>query len=362
MATGVFWKRLFKGLCLVITLGTICYWLNEYAIKDDDLSWVHYEEVRSLDQNELPIVSICFNSPFSDQRIKEIDSSIDSSMYFSYLKGDVNDERFKRIDYNNVTLQVSDIFLFGNFSIADTQLGLNASGQNQVIRESLSETFSGFINGYKYLNKCFGFKLNDDLYKKIDDVVLKFSFENVLRYLHPFFNSTSIIIHYPNQLLLSRSFRTIIDLGPDPTWIEVKIRGIEILKQRFKPDKCMNDWSRFDELTMQQHIEEVGCRPPYLSSLNQSKICATREDMKNARFELRSAGERYLPPPCRQMTSANYEMYPIKSIDFLSVKISFPKQIKIIVQTKAINFQAFVGNVGGYIGLFLGKTFSLFII
>ena len=45
------------------------------------------------------------------------DSSVDSSMYFSYLKGDVTDERFKRMDYNNVTLQVSDIFLFGNFLV-----------------------------------------------------------------------------------------------------------------------------------------------------------------------------------------------------------------------------------------------------
>ena len=62
------------------------------------------------------------------------------------------------------------------------------------------------------------------------------------------------------------------------------------------------------------------------------------------------------PPPCRRMTSVSYEAYALKSSEeFVTFKISFPKEIKIIRQTKAVNFQSFVGNVGGYIGLFLGK-------
>ena len=35
--------------------------------------------------------------------------------------------------------------------------------------------------------------------------------------------------------------------------------------------------------------------------------------------------------------------------------LEFPEQIKIITQSKAVDINSFIGNIGGYIGLFLGK-------
>ena len=40
----------------------------------------------------------------------------------------------------------------------------------------------------------------------------------------------------------------------------------------------------------------------------------------------------------------------------LSFTIVYPKEVKIISQSKEVDLHALIGNIGGYFGLFLGKT------
>ena len=39
---------------------------------------------------------------------------------------------------------------------------------------------------------------------------------------------------------------------------------------------------------------------------------------------------------------------------YFGIGIVHPEQMKIISQTQAVDFHSLVGNIGGYIGLFLG--------
>ena len=39
----------------------------------------------------------------------------------------------------------------------------------------------------------------------------------------------------------------------------------------------------------------------------------------------------------------------------LRVEINFPERMRVITQSKEIDIHALVGNIGGYIGLFLGN-------
>ena len=39
----------------------------------------------------------------------------------------------------------------------------------------------------------------------------------------------------------------------------------------------------------------------------------------------------------------------------IQIFIGFPHEVKIITQSRAIDFDALIGNIGGYIGLFLGN-------
>ena len=37
------------------------------------------------------------------------------------------------------------------------------------------------------------------------------------------------------------------------------------------------------------------------------------------------------------------------------ILIGYPNEVKIVTQSRAVTFDALIGNIGGYIGLFLGN-------
>ena len=348
------WKTLFKTFCLVTTLAIICYWFYEYAIIDEDLSLVFYEEKRFLEHNDFPMVSICLDNPFSEDRMREIDNSFNTTVYKQYLAGNITTTRLSIIDFNNVTIQPRDIFLKGKMLGTQLDPNFNESEQNDLIRKGFIQTYSGYMNKYGDFFKCFGMPLGEKYFRKVDDLYLTFPLEKFLQSIQK--NQILTIVHYPNQILLSSTFFKFIEIKPRFTWLKVDIRGTEIIQQRMKSTKCMTSWSNFDASILERHVKRMGCRPPYFLSDNKSQVCDTKEKIEKSTYALRSAGEILFPAPCRRMTSVSYEAYALKSSkEIVTFKISFPKEIKIIRQTKAVNFQSFVGNVGGYIGLFLGK-------
>ena len=40
---------------------------------------------------------------------------------------------------------------------------------------------------------------------------------------------------------------------------------------------------------------------------------------------------------------------------FWTITIEYPEEVKIITQTKDVDVHSLIGNIGGYLGLFLGK-------
>ena len=278
-------------------------------------------------------------------------------VYKQYFEGKITDSRLQMIDFDKVTIQPSDIFLSGRMLGDNLDSNFNESEQNDLIRKDLIQTFSGYMNKNREdFYKCFGMPLNERYFRKVDYLYLDFPLEKVLQSIHKNLKNIVLIIHYPNQLLLSSQFVTDIEIKPPFTWLKVDIRGTEIIQQRMKSKKCLTSWSNFDASVLERHVKEIGCRPPYFLSDNKSQVCGTKQEIERSAYALRSAREILFPPPCRRMTSVSFDTSALKrSKEIVTFKISFPKEIKIIRQTKAVNFQSFVGNVGGYIGLFLGK-------
>ena len=77
------------------------------------------------------------------------------------------------------------------------------------------------------------------------------------------------------------------------------------------------------------------------------------------------------PVPCKSISKIDAEHTEIEidaelaKIDFntagehgelvFGFVVGFPGQIKLITQSQAVDINSFIGNIGGYIGLFLGK-------
>ena len=63
--------------------------------------------------------------------------------------------------------------------------------------------------------------------------------------------------------------------------------------------------------------------------------------------------------PCQVMPKIEFsygEDHYWMNNSYFGIGISYPERVKIIVQSQAVDFHSLIGNVGGYIGLFLGMT------
>jgi len=66
---------------------------------------------------------------------------------------------------------------------------------------------------------------------------------------------------------------------------------------------------------------------------------------------------KYFRPPCHEMTGIVSTMSIIKESNITSpaLMINYPEKIKVITQLKSVDAHMLIGNIGGYVGLFLGN-------
>ena len=77
-------KFVFKAVCLFVTAVMIVYWIAKY-LKDEDLTVVEYEDVENMETAFQPEFTICFQNPFIDEKLNDINSNISSQKYVQYL-------------------------------------------------------------------------------------------------------------------------------------------------------------------------------------------------------------------------------------------------------------------------------------
>ena len=99
-------KIAFKTICLSVTAGMIVYWIAKY-LKDEDISVVEYKLATNMTTAFQPEFTICFENPFIEEKLNDINSNISSEGYSQYLNGETSgDATYELIDYDNVTIQL----------------------------------------------------------------------------------------------------------------------------------------------------------------------------------------------------------------------------------------------------------------
>lgn len=354
---GVF----FKLTCVITTVWSIGYWCFIYAVVDEDLCLVDYKTVESITKNEMPVLSMCFVNPFLEDKLKKINPNINSSLYLGYLKGEIFDERLVSINYNDVTFNLTDYLLYSWVVHRD-----GTQRNNNDIKLQINVTFSGIY--LVHFVKCFGINFQKEDYKDVK--IASFAFKRT-HFLDPSMRSShfpSLFFHYPNQFLLSNY----------PKWLsknvtrkftymqEIAVTGVEILHRRNKrKEKCLENTVNYDGLALKNHIENNNCRAPYLIDNQEgSQACTNKTQIKASMYEVLNLRRKYTPP-CRRMTKVDFE-YEEHDVDLTQLdeydsnvtallNVVYPDQIKIIVQSQSVDFQVMTSNIGGVIGIYLGK-------
>ena len=141
------------------------------------------------------------------------------------------------------------------------------------------------------------------------------------------------------------------------------IQQVEVLKRRNKRnDPCVPNELNFDQMILDDYLEQLGCKAPYHKTGDSMEICDSTENMTKASFDF--VWNQKVKKACTSasMITYNYIEEEINESESFYVSFIYPNQYKEVVMVRAVDLQILVGNAGGYIGLFCGNVIFDFIL
>ena len=326
-----FWKKFsqcFLVICMIVTTILLVWCYSEYS-ENDDVVEVSFKKYGKDDDSIYPDISLCFDHPFIEERLKVYDNKLTKSLYTLFLTGqDFNgkwNEKVLDINYENVSLQLKD-YLIGDALIFPAE---SATDSHKNISIKNFSTLSSPIN------KCFTFHLLTNIRILKVSIALKNSiFTSGIRPKSGF----DVALHFPQQIIHSGQFflrnwpiRT--NMSVYSYQMDINVKDIEILRHRRKPsNQCSNSIS-FDNDTFKEIMESGGCVPPYMDSTLENSLppCKTKMDLLRAAKKISEAftgtGEyENTIPPCKEIQRIGVK---VEDTDFNSSKLLSGKDMDI---------------------------------
>ena len=359
--------NIFRFLCVVTAVFMVGFWLNKYQKNEDNTvtEYKTFEEQfktfnKTLKEEEVtlyPELTICVDNPFLDQKLGNITPGINREMYLQYLAGNipVTNKTYKRVSYEEVTLNLYDYLQNVALTARDQNIGpINCFSVHDCPFFHFKNNYNGFGLGQKGFLKCFGFAINN---KYTNDISYAFmSFNHTLLDILDQGKYVSLFLSYPSQLFRNiRYFEIWQNSEERKKANQIIISSYEVLRRRSKSGKrCISNKNPYDDFILRQEIEKVGCKAPYFLADDSFPICEKPKDLTFFADISKKLSDNSILP-CQEITHLSYKNNKEfkKSIDF-TLFITYPKNIKVITQSRAIDHHTLIGNIGGYIGLFLG--------
>ena len=295
---------IFILLCVSATISMLVYWSYKFKL-DEDSSVITYRKFYERESDVYPTISICLESPFLNQRLAEY--GVDQSLYLKFLRGDYFSEDMLKIDYSNVTFDISDHvkgyeMYFRNGS-KKLDLKLNITEKRRLTHNS----YNGFNNFGRRFLKCFALEIPKIYGLLIFRILLSNNIFQRTQCERPVYNGFKVVYHIPQQYMLS---------GENEKWVWPYRASNESYKTRFligdltvmkkrntKKYRCIESWDDYDDWVITADENERNCSGPYDKLGLANPICNTKESMKSALLDEAIVGRKKLDKPCTTMTA-----------------------------------------------------------
>ena len=288
----------------------------------------------------------------------------------SYNKELVFLNHSEKTTFNNLYPKTADFLKYFHFNIE------KHASENHDEKSSAKEL--GMFPSYETTDKiCFSRNSNDipNSVRLYDLITLNSSFfrmyeETILE----------IFVHYPNQLLssfgrpkYSASFHRLMSILNDtnPKTLEFKLSECKRLKKRYNSkNACNRTINNYDKYLIQKTGEKlekrIGCVPRYLknklTNMVGLKDCQSPYDLKEADKFIKDVktiiSENDIP--CDEMlllTIDSINNNPNPTPSDISIQFFYTEKIyEEIKYLRAIGFENWLSNVGGFVGIFLGYS------
>ena len=261
------WKsfvQFFRFLCVSSTVAIIIYWIFEFS-KDEHISAIEYKTYTDINDLKHLEFTICLQNPFIESRLKEFDANLNSTLYMKYLTGQIDsNETYKHVSFDKVTINPYDhIALINVWKTKEAPLTCNDLAFCPYIE--IKNNINAFEIGGDSFYKCFGLQVKDRFANNVKSVQLAFrqalnsSLANVM--------GAYVMFNYPQQAFKPSKWRRIwSNLNQKSETNVFTITSLEMIRRRNKRnEQCLQNWLEYDNHIIRSHLEQLGCKPPYIS-------------------------------------------------------------------------------------------------
>ena len=99
--------KLFLVSCVFATIGLQIRCLYKYSL-NQDVSVLSFRRFHSETNDIYPSISFCILNPFLENELKKYGDEVNVASYSYFLQGLLWDERMLKIDYDNVTVSLTE--------------------------------------------------------------------------------------------------------------------------------------------------------------------------------------------------------------------------------------------------------------
>ena len=226
----------FEMICIIVALFLVSWCVWDFC-KDDDIVEILFRNYGQDEECIYPDVTVCVESPYDPEKMKQHGRNTSTSLYSTFLLGQdfvgYWDKDILNIDYDKVSLDLKDHHI-GKPLLTSSKF----SKMNRTVDITHSNSFPGY--------KCFTLHLPSMARILQVSVAMRNSlFPSGFRPRNGF----DLILHYPQQKLLSWQFET-------SNWLkrnnetsksyqtDVNVKDVEVLRRRNKGNEpCGNSKS-----------------------------------------------------------------------------------------------------------------------
>ena len=354
-------KSCFTIVCTITVAFMMGYWFYKYKVEDRDIGVVDYALMEDAEPIKFPDVSLCIDNPFHVKNLKASNSNISVEMYSQYLVGEHYDKMYEEIDFSNVTVDLNQYPKYAEVRWQNGTLTPISSDSINYI-----ETFRGFDSPKSSFMRCFTVRLDVEEKRRVKIVSLFFDNMMMIPDLSADYDYLIyLVVHYPNQFFLLKTMEVRTVYLDQVSGTSIHLEKMEILKQRnSRHRKCSKDIDDYDQSIVDEVLHKAGCRPPYIKSHQFYPKCKTKNDIKEGKIDILARKRVQIPYACQRISEVRHHFENTENYyGTWILSIAYPEEVKIITQSKDVDVHSLIGNIGGYLGLFLGeKTIQAVII
>ena len=333
-------------LCVLATLGLGIQSLRKYLL-DENTTQVNHVKFNHDDPGNLyPSITLCVANPFIENELRRYEKDFNIQKYFEFLRGKMWDERMTFIDYNKVTVSLTD-------SLIGVKMWLENRSAYQYDHINGKQSPVGWIPHFYVkeklaAKKCFSFDIpfiNKSPVFKFQIYFKKSLFPQEYQTrasrFDPNSSTFSLQLHYPGQRIFSKltlnkwSSKT---KQPKPYNTAIGVSNVIVMVYRSrKKGQCINDWLNYDQIITDEQVVKAGCQHRHWVTEKQLPICNSHADMKEFDKQIENLKWK-TRPPCKVIRSmevghTDYE-YSKKSEakdDFLGLSGSYKSFTTLII-------------------------------